>query len=162
MCLPCGKMRVLIQRVSSASCTVEGKITGQICDGLCLFVGFHGDEDEKVLEKMAHKVVNLRIFNDEQGKMNRSVLNIEGKILSVSQFTLYADCKSGNRPSFTSAGNYELCEKLYDRFNEILSLKVPVETGIYGADMKIALVNDGPVTIWLDSADLKINSKQAV
>lgn len=152
-------MRVLIQRVTSASCTVENEITGQIEQGFCLFVGFDGSEDKNTLEKMARKIVNLRIFSDENGKMNLSLLNVHGKILSVSQFTLYADCRNGNRPSFTQAGNYERCRELYDQFNEILSRSIPVETGIYGADMQISLVNDGPVTIWIDSRDLKTKPK---
>ena len=139
-------MRVVIQRAKNAKCTVDGQITGQIDYGYCIFVGF---------DKMIHKILFLRIFEDENGKMNKSIQDVEGSILSISQFTLYADCKKGNRPSFTNAGKPDLATTLYDQFNQKLQEQgMDVETGIFGADMKIELLNDGPVTIVLDSKEL--------
>lgn len=147
-------MKVVLQRVSEASCTVEGKVTGKIGAGLCLFVGFCEGDDEALLQKMIDKILGLRIFSDAQGKMNLSVLQIGGSVLSISQFTLYASCKKGRRPSFDKAAPSKTASILYDRFNVLLAKQIPVETGIFGADMKIALVNDGPVTIVLDSDEV--------
>ena len=118
-------------------------------------VGISTEDQEDVLEKMADKVVNLRVFSDEEGKMNRSLLDVKGEILSISQFTLYADAKKGRRPSFTHAAKPDVSLPMYNQFNELLKAKgVHVETGIFGADMKISLLNDGPVTIILDSDQL--------
>ena len=147
-------MKVVIQRVSHASCTVEGTVTGAIEQGLLLLVGFDRQDTEAILPKMVRKCVQMRIFCDENGKMNRSVLDVHGKILSISQFTLYADCKSGNRPSFIEAAPADDARILYDKFNALLAEKIEVEKGIFGADMKIELLNDGPITIVLDSKEL--------
>ncbi len=143
-------MRVIVQRVIKASCEVEGKITGQIKSGMMLLVGFcDTDTKENVLE-MVKKVINLRIMDDENQVMNKSILDTGGSVLSISQFTLYADTKKGNRPSYIKAMKGEMAIKLYDLFNEELSKYVPVQKGIFGADMQISLINDGPVTIILE------------
>jgi D-tyrosyl-tRNA(Tyr) deacylase len=149
-------MRVVVQRVTQASVSVANEITGQIEDGLLLLVGFKADDDTSVMQKVAQKIVNLRIFGDAEGKMNLSVLDIGGNILSISQFTLYADVKKGNRPSFTHAAPGQQAAKLYAQFLEILSaaLGKPVENGIFGAHMLVQLQNDGPVTIIIDSENL--------
>lgn len=145
-------MRLVVQRVSFAECKVEGKITGTINKGYMVLVGFGNSDDEKIAEKMAEKLGKLRVFEDENGKMNRSIFDIEGDILSISQFTLYADSSKGNRPSFTDALAPDKAQALYGYFNECLrKAGLKVEEGIFGADMKISLVNDGPVTIILDS-----------
>lgn len=149
-------MRVLLQRVSRASVTVEGQVVGQVGQGLLLLVGMgQGDGDAEV-SKLAAKVANLRIFNDEQGRFNRSLLDVAGEALVVSQFTLYADARKGRRPSFTDAAPPDLAAPLVDRFAQALrDIGVTrVETGRFGASMQVELLNDGPVTIWLDSADL--------
>lgn len=148
-------MRVVIQRSKQASCTIDGHVTGKIEQGYCIFVGFNNEDTEEILDKMIHKILFLRIFEDENGKMNQSIQNVNGSILSISQFTLYANCKKGNRPSFTDAGNPEYAKSLYEMFNKKLTnLGMHVETGVFGADMKIELLNDGPVTIVLDSKEL--------
>lgn len=147
-------MKVVIQRVSHASCTVDGEIIGQIQDGLLLLVGFNREDDASVLPKMIRKIVNMRIFGDEEGKLNRSVLDIKGGVLSISQFTLYASCKKGNRPSFIEAAPAEQARMLYDQFNALLEQEVPVQKGVFQADMKIDLLNDGPITIVLDSREV--------
>lgn len=147
-------MKVVLQRVTHASVTIDGKINGQIEKGYMALVGIHNEEDKNILKKMAEKVVYLRVFEDDQGKMNRSLLDIQGKILSIPQFTLYADTRKGRRPSFINAGKPSIASSLYDAFNEELrKLGVDVEVGIFGADMKVELLNDGPVTIILDSDD---------
>ena len=143
-------MRVIIQRVKSASCKVDGKITGKILDGYMILVGFtYGDSKENII-KMVNKIVNLRIMDDENGVMNKSILDTKGSILSISQFTLYANTVKGNRPSYVEAMNGENAIVLYDLFNEELRKFVKVETGIFGADMDISLINNGPVTIALE------------
>ena len=148
-------MRVLIQRVKHAKVTIEGNINGQIKDGYLLFVGMTHEDDEKIVEKLANKVKDLRLFEDEQGKMNLSITEVNGEILSISQFTLYADCRKGRRPSFTNAAKPDEASRLYDYFNDVLrNLGLHVETGIFGADMKVELYNDGPVTVMLDSKEL--------
>ena len=148
-------MKLVIQRVSQASCTVEGLVTGSIEQGYLVLVGFGLHDNEVIVRKMAEKLSKLRIFDDEQGKINRSIYDVRGKILSISQFTLYADCKKGNRPSFTDALKGEEAKHLYDHFNQCLrDLDLEVEEGIFGANMQISLVNDGPVTIVLDSETL--------
>ena len=143
-------MRVVVQRVKEASCKVDGKITGEIKNGLMLLVGFTNGDTIDNIKYMVQKVVNLRIFDDENGIMNKSVLDTGGSILSISQFTLYADTKKGNRPSYIKALNGEKAIKLYNEFNEKLSDYINVETGIFGADMKVNILNDGPVTILLE------------
>ena len=145
-------MRLVIQKVSHADCRVDGKITGQIEKGFMVLVGIGLNDDRGITEKMAVKLSKLRIIDDEDGKINRSIFDAQGKILSISQFTLYADCKKGNRPSFTDALGGEDAKQLYLYFNECLrNLGLEVEEGIFGADMKVTLTNDGPVTIILDS-----------
>lgn len=147
-------MRVILQRVSQASCTVDHQITGQIGRGFCAFIGFEQGDSDIHFEKMADKIVNLRIFEDENGKMNKSLLDIQGQILSISQFTLYASCKGGRRPSFSLAAPAAQAKKLYEQFNTVLSQYVKVETGVFQANMDISLINDGPVTIILDEHEL--------
>ncbi len=143
-------MKVVVQRVKEASCKVDNKLTGKIEQGLMLLVGFTEGDNEETITKMVQKIVNLRIFDDASGIMNLSVLDIKGSILSISQFTLYADTKKGNRPSYINALNGEKAIKLYDLFNEELRKYIKVETGIFGADMDISLINSGPVTIILE------------
>lgn len=143
-------MKVVVQRVKKASCKVDGKITGEIKHGLMLLVGFTNGDNAETLEKMVQKIVNLRIFDDENGIMNMSVLDVDGSILSISQFTLYAETKKGNRPSYVNAMKGEEAIKLYEMFNDELSKVIHVETGIFGEDMDISLVNSGPVTIILE------------
>ncbi len=151
-----GTVRVLVQRVSQASVTVDGQVVGAIGPGLLLLVGVRRGDDQATAEWMARKVAHLRIFEDEAGKMNRSVLEIGGSVLVVSQFTLYADVRKGRRPSFIEAAPPDEARPLVEAFAEALrSLSLPVETGVFGAHMDVALVNDGPVTIWLDSAELR-------
>ena len=148
-------MRVVVQRVKYATCTVDGKLTGKCDLGFLILVGFREGDTQLEMDKMLKKVSGMRIFNDENGKMNRSLADINGSILAISQFTLYADCKRGNRPSFTEAMNYETASKYYDKFcDDLNNLGIHTEKGIFGADMKIELLNDGPVTILLDSDDL--------
>ena len=149
-------MRVLVQRVSAANVVVNGTATGAIGNGLLLLVGVTHDDSEAIEDRMADKIVKLRIFSDDAGLMNRSVLDVGGEILAVSQFTLYADARKGNRPSYTDAARPEQASPAFDRFVGKLAARLgkPVPTGIFGADMKVSLTNDGPVTIWLDSAVL--------
>lgn len=143
-------MRVLVQRSGKSSVSVNGNIIGKIDNGLVLFVGFtEGDNKEKI-EFLAKKVVNLRIFDDENGVMNKSILDYGGDVLSISQFTLYADTKKGNRPSYINAMGGEESIKLYDSFNEELRKYVNVETGEFGADMTVQITNIGPITISLE------------
>lgn len=149
-------MRILVQRVTSANVVVDGGVTGAIDHGLLLLIGVTHTDTEAIVDRMADKVVKLRIFSDEKGLMNRSVIDVGGGMLAVSQFTLYADAKGGNRPSYTAAARPEQASPAFDRFVAKLAARLgkPVPTGVFGADMKVALVNDGPVTIWLDSETL--------
>ena len=149
-------MRILIQRVMSANVVVAGSVTGAIDNGLLLLVGVTHADTESMENRMADKIVKLRIFGDEKGLMNRSVIDIDGSLLAVSQFTLYADAKHGNRPSYTDAARPEQASPAFDRLVAKLASRLgkPVPTGVFGADMKVTLVNDGPVTIWLDSEKL--------
>ncbi|MDO5705050.1 MAG: D-aminoacyl-tRNA deacylase [Paracoccus sp. (in: a-proteobacteria)] len=147
-------MRALVQRVLDASVTVEGQITGRIGTGLLVLVCAMQGDDDAAADKLAARVAKLRIFRDDQDRMNRSVQDIGGACLVVSQFTLAADTRTGNRPGFSSAAAPADGERLYERFAQALrDLGLPVETGRFGTDMKVALTNDGPVTIWLDTAD---------
>jgi len=144
-------MRVLVQKSKEASCIVEDKIIGKISKGLVIFVGFTEGDSIEQIKYLCKKIVNLRIFNDENGIMNKSILEqAKPEILSISQFTLYADTKKGNRPSYIKALNGEKAEELYNLFNQELSNYLKVETGKFGADMKINFINDGPTTIWLE------------
>jgi D-tyrosyl-tRNA(Tyr) deacylase len=147
-------MRVVIQRSKKSKVTIDGKVNGEIDHGYVVLVGFTEGDNEAIIDKMVNKIVNLRIFEDDQGKINLSILDVNGSILSISQFTLYANCKEGRRPSFTEALNPTEATKLYYIFNEKLREYVIVETGIFGADMKVEIYNDGPVTIVLDSNEL--------
>ena len=144
-------MRVIVQRSKNSKVTINGKVNGSIDHGYVLLVGFTYGDNETIIDKMIDKILNLRIFEDDNGKMNLSILDTNGSILSISQFTLYANCKEGRRPSFTEALKQDEAIKLYDLFNEKLSSKIHTETGIFGADMKVEIYNDGPVTIMLDS-----------
>ncbi len=148
-------MRVVVQRVKYSSCIVENKLISSIDKGFMLLIGFKENDTEAEMEKLLKKVIGLRIFEDEFGKMNKSLLDVNGSILAISQFTLYADCKHGNRPSFTEAMKFDKASQYYDLFCERLrELGFDVKKGIFGADMKIELLNDGPVTILLDSEQL--------
>ena len=144
-------MKIIIQRVSEASVTIDGQVTGQIGQGLLLLVGVGPDDDANDIAYAVRKISQMRIFSDDDGKMNLSIQDIAGDILSISQFTLFAQTKKGNRPAFTGAASPELASRCYDEFNEALAQLVPVQTGVFGADMKVSLVNDGPVTIILDT-----------
>lgn len=145
-------MRVIVQRSREASVTVAGEVVGRIQHGLVLLVGITHEDTEKEVDFVAEKVAHLRIFEDEEGKMNRSVLETGGQILSISQFTLYGDCRKGRRPNFMAAARPEQAEPLYDLFNEKLREKgLQVETGRFGAMMDVHLVNHGPVTLIVES-----------
>ena len=146
-------MRTVIQRVTRASVTIEGRKTAEIQSGLLLLVGCENADNEEEIQWLCNKIVNLRVFDDEQGVMNRSVKDIGGEILVVSQFTLWASYKKGNRPSYLRAGSHEVTVPLYERFCEQLgeTLGNPVKTGEFGADMQVELLNDGPVTICMDT-----------
>ena len=147
-------MKVVVQRSKKSKVTIDNKVNGSINKGYVLLVGFtHGDTTD-IVDKMINKILNLRIFEDENDKMNLSIKDINGSILSISQFTLYADSKKGNRPSFINAMKPDEASKLYDYFNQELSKYIEVNTGIFGADMKVEIYNDGPVTIILDSDEL--------
>ena len=146
-------MRALIQRTSEASVKIDGNIHSSIEKGLLVFLGIEDADTAEDIDWLVGKIVNLRIFPDENGIMNRSVLDVEGEIMVVSQFTLHASTKKGNRPSYIKAAKPETAIPLYEKFCAELSAKLnkAVATGIFGADMKISLVNDGPVTIWMDT-----------
>lgn len=146
-------MRVLVQRSLNSSVSVSGEVVGSIENGLVLFVGFTDGDTEKEIDYLVKKVLNLRIFEDDNNIMNKSILEAGGDILSISQFTLYADSKKGNRPSYIRALNGIEASKLYKLFNEKLGEYVRVETGVFGADMLVSIANDGPVTILLESRD---------
>lgn len=144
-------MRTVIERVSKSNVTIDGKVYNSIDEGFMVLVGFTLDDDINDINYIVKKIVNLRVFNDINGVMNRSIIDVGVSILSISQFTLYADTKKGNRPSYKRALNGEYSSKLYDDFNKELSKYVNVKTGIFGSDMKVSLINDGPVTIIIDS-----------
>lgn len=148
-------MRFLIQRVTQASVEAENRVIGTIGKGFLVFVGISGTDTEEIADKMVRKLIGLRIFEDENGKTNLDIKTVNGQMLIISQFTLYADCRRGNRPSFTNAGAPELANELYQYIirrcrQEIMT----VEEGSFGAEMKVSLLNDGPFTIWLDSEDI--------
>ena len=149
-------MKAVIQRVTKANVKVDGNITGKIDDGLLILLGVTHDDTEAEAKALAKKAIELRIFNDNNGKMNLSVMDIGGRVLVISQFTLYADCSHGRRPSFIKAARPEPAERLYEKFCEYLmeyGIK-DVQKGIFGADMKVSLLNDGPVTIILDTDEI--------
>ena len=148
-------MRALLQRVTSASVSVEGEVTGSCGLGYLILLGVGPDDTEALAERLWKKIRNLRVFSDEHGKMNRSRVEVGGSVVVVSQFTLYADCRKGNRPAFVKAAGPELGNRLYEYFCSLAAAEVPCGKGIFGADMQVRLVNDGPVTIWLDTDDLQ-------
>lgn len=146
-------MRILIQRVKKASVTIEGKVISLINNGLLLFVGITEDDTQEDIQWLTKKVANIRLFDDENGIMNLSVMDVDGEILAVSQFTLMASTKKGNRPSYIKAAKPEISVPLYEQFCTEMELAVnkPIKRGVFGADMKVELLNDGPVTIFIDS-----------
>ena len=144
-------MKIIVQRVKQAQVSIEGQVYSQIKQGLLLLVGVGPEDQAEDLDYAVRKLVNMRIFSDAEGKMNLSVKDIEGEILSISQFTLFADTKKGNRPAFTGAAKPEMAEAFYQDLNRELAKEIPVETGVFGADMQVELINDGPVTIILDT-----------
>jgi D-tyrosyl-tRNA(Tyr) deacylase len=147
-------MKTVVQRVSSASVSIKGKVVGSIGKGLLVLAGFGKQEIPENLDWMARKLVGLRIFGDDEGKMNRSLLDVGGAVLVVSQFTLYGDARKGNRPSFVRAGDPTESEELYHLFMERLrSLGAPVQAGVFGADMQVSLLNDGPVTLLIERGE---------
>ena len=148
-------MKFVIQRVTEARCEVNQEVIGQIGLGSCVLIGIAESDNEAIANKMIKKLLGMRIFSDENGKTNLSLHDVRGALLLISQFTLYADCRKGNRPSFIKAGNSTLDSHLYEYIIEQCKKEIPtVETGIFGADMKISLINDGPFTIVLDSEEL--------
>ena len=144
-------MKIIVQRVKQAQVSIEGQVYSQIKQGLLLLVGVGPEDQAEDLDYALRKLVNMRIFSDAEGKMNLSVKDIKGEILSISQFTLFADTKKGNRPAFTGAAKPEMAEAFYQDLNRELAKEIPVETGVFGADMQVELINDGPVTIILDT-----------
>lgn len=147
-------MKAVIQRVKKASVEIEGQIVGQIKQGFLVLLGIHENDTQKEVDYLVRKISNLRIFGDEEGKMNLSIGQINGSVLSISQFTLYADTKKGNRPSFVQAARPKIAIPLYEAFNDGLKKEnIHIETGVFGADMQVSLVNDGPVTIVIDTLE---------
>jgi len=146
-------MRILIQRISRASVTIDNVIKSAISEGLVIFVGIENEDTKEDIDWLCNKIANLRVFNDENGVMNLSVVDIDGEVLVVSQFTLHASIRKGNRPSYIKAAKPDIAIALYEQFYTSLGqlLKKDVQTGEFGADMKVELINDGPVTIWIDS-----------
>ena len=149
-------MRIVVQRCSRAEVRIDGQVVGRIGKGFMVLVGITDGDTRADADLLAKKVAQMRVFEDAEGKMNLALKDVDGAILSISQFTLYADCKKGNRPSFIRAARPEMAEPLYDYFNDVLRTQygLQVETGQFGADMKVDFVNDGPVTIVLDSTEL--------
>ena len=148
-------MRIVIQRVSSSRVSADEKTVGEIGAGLCLFVGVSPADDARTAAWAASKIANLRIFEDSEGKMNRSLLDIGGEVLAISQFTLFADCRKGRRPSFIGAAEPSLANSLYESFAaNFREMGVSVKTGVFGAEMNVDIINNGPVTIILDTEDI--------
>ena len=149
-------MRIVVQRCCRAEVRIDGQVVGRIGKGFMVLVGITDGDTRADADLLAKKVAQMRVFEDAEGKMNLALKDVDGAILSISQFTLYADCKKGNRPSFIRAARPEMAEPLYDYFNDVLRTQygLQVETGRFGADMKVDFVNDGPVTIVLDSTEL--------
>ena len=146
-------MRVLIQRVSEASVNIDQEEYSRISKGLLIFVGIENDDNDDDIEYLCKKIINLRIFDDKNGVMNESVFQVKGKIMVISQFTLQANTKKGNRPSYIKAAKPDIAVPMYEKFCKQLELQsgIDIKTGVFGADMKVSLINDGPVTIWIDS-----------
>ena len=148
-------VKFVIQRVQHASCVVDDKVTGEIGKGFLVFIGVADTDTEEIADKMVKKLIGLRIFEDEEGKTNMSLSQVQGSLLLISQFTLYADCKKGNRPSFIKAGKPDMASEMYEYIIAKCKESVEkVERGVFGADMKISLLNDGPFTIVLDSDEI--------
>ncbi len=143
-------MRVVVQRSKHSSVSVDGKLINEISSGLVLLVGFTQEDGEKQIKAMARKIANLRIFDDENGVMNKSILDVGGEVLSISQFTLYGDATKGNRPSYIKALNGDDAIKLYEMFNAELNTYITTKAGVFGADMAVSISNDGPITILLE------------
>lgn len=147
-------MRAVVQRVSEASVAIDRQVVGEINQGFMILLGIHEEDTLKDVEYLVGKIAKLRVFEDEAGKMNRNIAAISGSVLSISQFTLYAETKKGNRPSFIKAAKPDIAISLYEAFNQGLQSEgIPVATGEFGADMKVSLINDGPVTIILDTRE---------
>lgn len=148
-------MKFLVQRVNEASVKVDGEINGQINKGFLVLVGVSDSDDKTIADKMIDKLLKLRIFEDENGKTNLSIADVNGELLVISQFTLYADCRRGNRPSFTDAGKPDMANELYEYIlSKISEQGFKTEHGMFGADMKVSLINDGPFTVMLDSKEI--------
>ena len=148
-------MKFVVQRVSSAACRVDEQLTGSIQKGFLVLIGISDSDTKEIADKLIKKLIALRIFEDSDGKTNLSLKDVEGSLLLISQFTLYADCRKGNRPSFTNAGKPDMAKELYTYIVNSCKMQIPVvEQGIFGADMKISLVNEGPFTIILDSEEI--------
>ncbi|WP_028044702.1 D-aminoacyl-tRNA deacylase [Candidatus Stoquefichus massiliensis] len=148
-------MKVIVQRVKESSVSIDGHVKGHIEKGYMVLVGFCEGDNQEIIDRIVDKIIHLRVFEDEQGKMNLSLKDVNGSILSISQFTLYADCRKGRRPSFITAAKPDVAIPLYNYFNQrIKDSGIYLETGVFGADMKVSLINDGPVTIILDSQDI--------
>ena len=148
-------MKFVIKRVKNASCTVDNQVIGAIEQGFCVFIGVSNEDTTEIADKMIKKLIGMRIFDDENDKINLSLADVNGGLLLISQFTLYADCKKGNRPSFTNAGKPDMANQMYEYIITKCKEQIPnVQTGSFGADMKISLLNDGPFTIVLDSKEL--------
>lgn len=148
-------MKFVIQRVTHASVTIDGEVRGKIGKGFLVLIGIGQEDTKEIADKMVRKLVNMRIFEDEDGRTNLGLKDVQGELLLISQFTLYADCKKGNRPSFTAAGGPEMAETMYQYIIEECKKEIAVvEQGEFGADMKVELLNDGPFTIILDSRDI--------
>lgn len=153
-------MRILLQRVLEAQVSVDGKVTGKIGKGYLLFLGVSNSDNREIADRMIEKVQKLRIFEDENGKTNLSIGQIDGEVLVVSQFTLYADCRKGNRPSFINAGAPGMAEEIYEYvLARCKDLFVNTQSGVFGADMKVSLINDGPFTVFLDSDEILRDKK---
>ncbi|WP_298000402.1 D-aminoacyl-tRNA deacylase [uncultured Faecalibaculum sp.] len=146
-------MKTVLQRVTEASCVIDGSVVGEIGQGYMILTGFCPTDTRDTVDRMIRKILALRVFSDEEGKMNRSLRDVEASVLNISQFTLYADCRKGNRPGFSQAACPETAISLYNYMNEQLARQVPTATGRFGADMQIHLVNDGPVTIELEMGE---------
>ncbi len=148
-------MKFIIQRVTKASVTIEGNVSGKIDKGFMVLIGVCEEDTKEIADKLVKKLIGLRIFADSEGKTNLSIKDVDGQLLLVSQFTLYADCKKGNRPSFIKAGSPEHAENIYNYIVELCKKEIEVvETGEFGADMQVELINDGPFTIILDSSEI--------
>ena len=148
-------MKFVIQRVTHGSVTIDGEVRGKIGKGFLVLIGIGQEDTKEITDKMVRKLVNMRIFEDEEGRTNLGLKDVQGELLLISQFTLYADCKKGNRPSFTAAGGPEMAETMYQYIIEECKKEIAVvEQGEFGADMKVELLNDGPFTIILDSRDI--------